>query len=364
MKILYDHQIYLIQNFGGISRYFNELMNIANPHIEIERIEPSLFNIIDEPLDSSFLSRAGRFVERKLGVSKPAREAFPVKASVKLESGDFDILHPTYYDPYFLDKTKKPFVLTVHDMIHEVFKEGFSISDPTTHNKVILCKEAKKIIAVSDKTKGDLMSILNIPEDKIVVTHLASDFHLVIPSRPSLPAQLGKYILFVGNRGGYKNFYFMVIALSNLLKNDSELKLLCTGHPFSQDEISFFDNFGIKEQVVNAYLKDDKELAWCYQNAELFIFPSLYEGFGLPILEAFASNCPVVSSNGGSLPEVGGDAALYFDPKSIADIQATVKQVLYSKDIKASLIAKGSHQAKKFSWDRCRMDTLAVYQSM
>jgi len=154
------------------------------------------------------------------------------------------------------------------------------------------------------------------------------------------------------------------MALSAILKNDKDIQLLCTGHPFSDEELSFFKDFGIEKQVISIYLENDGGLAWAYQNAELFIFPSLYEGFGLPLLEAFASSCPVVSSTGGSLPEVGGNAALYFDSKNALEMQHAVYSCLYDPAVKADLIAKGKKRLMDFSWDKCRAETLSVYRSV
>ena len=109
---------------------------------------------------------------------------------------------------------------------------------------------------------------------------------------------------------------------------------------------------------------NDQELAWAYQHAELFIFPSLYEGFGFPVLEAFAKGCPVIASNGGSIPEVGGDGALYFNPKNIKEIREVAGQVLYNKALKKELVEKGAAVFKKFNWEKCRQQTIEVYRSL
>jgi glycosyltransferase involved in cell wall biosynthesis len=281
-----------------------------------------------------------------------------------LKSSAFDILHPTYYDKYFLEYTSKPFVLTVYDMIHEIYTEYFSLQDPITKNKKILCDKASRIIAISEQTKQDLIDIFKIPEEKIDVTLLASDFGSVSLVKPIIQREMKKYILFVGNREGYKNFYFTVIALVDILLGDKNIELLCTGRPFTKDEITFLSNFGVQDRVYNIYLNNDNELAWIYANAELFIFPSLYEGFGFPLLEAFANECPVVSSSGGSLPEVGGDAALYFNPKSTREIQDATANVLYNSATRTQLIGKGEKQLAKFTWDKCRTETVEVYKKV
>jgi len=361
MKVLYDHQIFVAQKFGGISRYFNELMQIKNDGVLIEKINPDLFISNEPELKYDLLSRGVRYVKRKAGLERKEVKKFPEEAAIMFNKNGYDVFHPTYYDPYFLELNKKPFVLTVYDMIHEIYKEYFPMSDRVTHNKRLLCQKATQIIAISEKTKEDLVELFKIPTEKVHTIPLASSFDQVIPVQPANSENLTNYILFTGARGIYKNFYYSVIALADLLKADKNLQLLCSGHEFSHDELQFFKDLGIARQVYHIFLKNDQELAWAYQNAKVFIFPSLYEGFGFPMLEAFASKCPVVASTGGSLPEVGGKAALYFNPKSSKQIQDAAVKALYDNATRSDLIAEGEKQFKKYSWDKCRAETINVY---
>jgi len=367
MKVLYDHQIFFEHSFGGINRYFNELKLLKKEGVEVESIDPELLRrtTLHLLLKSNYklFSRGKRFLRRKLGLEEINEFAkLPREVSSIFSESKFDIFHPTYYNPYFLDFTNKPFVLTVHDMIHEIYKEYFPLIDSTSRDKLLLCKKASQIVTVSQKTKEDLLDIFKLPADNIHTVPLASSFADVMPSRPRDAEQLTNYILFVGNRNNYKNFYYATTALAEILKSDKHLTILCTGVPFKKQELQFFEDLGIQNQMRHIYLKDDGELAWVYQNAELFIFPSLYEGFGFPLLEAFASECPVISSNGGSLPEVGGDAALYFDPKKIKQIQDAAATVLYDTDVRNKLIAKGKERYKQFSWEKFRAETRKIYE--
>lgn len=365
MRILYDHQIFVAQKFGGISRYYSEIMKLGDENIKISSIDPEFFTPKPLEFNTDLISRGSRFIKRKIGITNQKQVTqFPENVVDLLTNGDFDVFHPTYYDPYFFDHTNKPFVLTVYDMIHEIYKEYFSLSDRTSQNKLLLCHKANQIIAISQKTKDDLLNLFNISEQKVHVIPLASNFHNVEPVEPKNSKSLKKYILFVGTRHIYKNFYFPLYALSELLKVDEHLQVLCTGHPFTNDELQFFKDLGVQDQVKHIYPHNDNELAWLYRNAALFIFPSLYEGFGFPMLEAFASGCPVISSTGGSLPEVGGDAALYFDPKCKIGIQEAAHKVLYSDSVRADLIAKGNLQYQKFSWRKCREETLSIYKKV
>lgn len=365
MKILYDHQIFAIQKFGGISRYFNELMKVSEIGVEIETIDPELFiNYARIPvLKQDLLSRGVRYLKRRIIYeSNLETKKFPIEIKNKISNASFDLFHPTYYDPYFLEYTKKPFVLTVYDMIHEIYKEFFDLNDKTSHYKRLLCEKADQIIAISETTKKDLIEILNVPEEKVHAIPLASSFDSVLPRMPENVADLNKYILFTGNRNRYKNFYFSLYALADILKSDNDLQLLCTGPVFSADELLFFKDLGILEKVKHLYLKNDEELAWVYRNAALFIFPSLYEGFGFPLLEAFASDCPVISSPCGSLKEVGENAPLYFNPKDLKDIQSKAIEALYNNTVRSQMINNGRAQFQKFNWEKLRMQTLEVYK--
>lgn len=360
MRILFDHQVYTKQKFGGISRYFNELKKITENEVEVDDCIP-----VEIPMKFDLYSKGIRYIKIKAGVKKKEiKEEAPVEMRDKILLDKFDIFHPTYYETYFLELTKKPFVLTVFDMIHEIYKEYFDLSDPTSERKRLLCKKASAIITISENTKRDLIDIFNIPAEKIHAIPLASDFDKVISGKPANAEGFEKYILYTGTRWGYKNFYFPVIALSEILKNDKSLLLVCTGHAFQDAELHFFKELGIAGQVKHIYLENDKELAWAYQNASLFIFPSLYEGFGFPLLEAFASNCPVMAARCGSLPEVGGNAVLYFDPKNMKEIKEAAHKILYDINLRNVLIENGKEQFKKYSWDRCRMQTAEVYKSV
>lgn len=366
MKILLDHQIFVAQKFGGISRYFNELMITNEERINFDRIDPDLFtyNIEKKTYNNDLASRGIRYIKKKAGISRKEeyQSKFPLEALDKFSANNFDLFHPTYYDPYFLELSNKPFVLTVYDMIHEIYKEYFPSHDRTSHNKKLLCEKANHVIAISEKTKEDLISIFQIPAEKITTIHLASNFANVLPKKPTNIDGVDNYILFIGNRGLYKNFYLPIIALSEILRSDTTLSILCSGNPFSFDELQFFKDYHIEKQIHHVYLSGDNELAWAYSNALFFIFPSLYEGFGFPILEAFACNCPVISSTGGSLPEVAGDAALYFDPKNYLQIQQAAYNILNDTKLKLSLISNGQKQLKKFSWGECRGKTFEVYK--
>ncbi|WP_446011744.1 glycosyltransferase family 4 protein [Candidatus Electrothrix sp.] len=380
MNILYDHQIFMLQRFGGISRYYFELLQAAdklyrpsvevryhiNHYIEdIKKSESYPWNCEESFGGRSFTGKGifCRFLERFTGGTDPWKEnCLQIKKALHNEK--IHVFHPTYYNDYYFNWIGEiPSVITVYDMIHELFPDNFMDDFSTVELKKRAIFKAKHIIAISENTKKDIVEIYGIPEEKISVIHLASNLNCYQSGKPPAPVA-ERYILYVGMRSGYKNFYFFLRAVADLLKTDESLHLVCTGNPFDKKEMWFIDSLGIRrEQILQLFVSDD-DLAYLYKNALLFAFPSLYEGFGLPVLEAFQYGCPTVLSRTGSLPEVGGDAALYYDPKSIGEIRETVKNVIYNEQLRNSYIQKGYSRLKAFSWDKTRKKTAEVYEKI
>nr|WP_279346982.1 glycosyltransferase family 1 protein [Gramella sp. AN32] len=280
--------------------------------------------------------------------------------NAQLNKLDYDVFHPTYYDNYFLNSLKKPFVLTVHDMIHEKYPEYFGTS-PDSINKRRLCDVADRIIAISETTKKDIIDIFGTSGDKIKVIHHATNFQSIQSLKPPFNYEEKEYLLFTGNRNAYKNFLTFLIAVAPLLNKNKNLILICTGSGFNDIEKKWINDLQLNHGVKHYYCSNDNELVYLYQNAKCFVFPSLYEGFGLPLLEAFAGKCPVVSSSGGSLKEIAGDAAVYFDPKDIKSIRNSIYKVISDKGLQEELIKAGENRLNGFSWEKCRKETMDLY---
>jgi glycosyltransferase involved in cell wall biosynthesis len=161
----------------------------------------------------------------------------------------------------------------------------------------------------------------------------------------------------------YKNFYFLLQCAQSLLQANRDLKIVCVGAGFNEKEQAYFRDLGIANQVLQ-YNASDAALANLYQHATAFVYPSLYEGFGMPLLEAFQMNCPVITSQASSLPEVAGDAAYYIDPKSTASIRGALQTLLTHEGVRQDLIQKGKVQLKKFSWQTTAHKTFELYKSL
>lgn len=369
MRLLIDPQIFTTQEFGGISRYFTELCVRFKEEEDIDLHFPVLYTDNIYYLNSSFyptsyqnknkfLIRYGTlfraFLPRKL---KKKNKEHSIKL---LQQQSFDLFVPTYYDPYFLLHLKqKPFVLTVHDMIHELYPQYFEDDPDTMHNKKQLIFEAKRIIAVSENTKNDILSIYpEISEDKIDVVHLAHQFSDSVAVPIGLPSH---YILFVGNRSLYKNFTFFITAISQLFHQFNDLHLVCAGgNEFDEGELSLFEEFGISSRIIQQNFKDS-ELKAYYENARCFVFPSEYEGFGIPILEAMSAGCPVILTNNSSFPEIAGDAGIYFELNDHADLRQKVSEIWNNGDLRAEYQEKGHLQTQNFTWEKTASETIKVY---
>jgi len=282
-----------------------------------------------------------------------------------ISKGDYDIFHPTYYDPYFLDfLNEKPFVLTIHDMIHEIFPEIFPLKDKISERKKLLTQRASKIIAVSENTKRDIMRILGIDEGKIEVIYHANSLKISKDVKTINIKIPEKYILFIGSRRGYKNFDLFIDAVSPLINEDNELNIVCAGGgDFNKIEIEKFRSLKIRDKLFY-FSGSDSILACLYQKAIAFVFPSLYEGFGIPILESFACGCPVIVSNTSSLTEVAEEAAIYFDPNDKLSILNSIQKVIYNDILSKQLINKGIERVKEFSWEKTADKTKKIYEGV
>jgi len=354
MKILYDHQIFSLQKYGGASRYFYELLKRGNGLFDYEVTGLYSENIYSKALELHKDFPVKAMFRGKQRIIDLCNKSNAIK---KMKTGNYDVIHSTLYEPYILKNSKKPVVITVHDMIHEIFPEYFGVNNIYSNNKKNMILKANKINVDSYATKNDVLRFFPQVEKKISIIYLACSTDIL-----GSIIEKENYILFIGQRGLHKNFNNFAKAVTPLLCKYN-LRLLCTGNPFNEDEITMFRELNIQDKVSCKFIEEE-EIGALYAKAIAFVFPSLYEGFGIPMLEAFSSGCPVIASNRGSLPEVGGDAAIYFDPYSIDNIRSVIDNVLTSPTLQKELALKGWEQVKKFSWDRCVSETANVYKSL
>jgi glycosyltransferase involved in cell wall biosynthesis len=366
MRIAYDHQIFGWQRFGGISRYIFE---VANHLAEAEG--NSIDCHIVSPLHvNDYLRRASSKL-KVTGIHAPAvrktgrlyRFVNKTLAPSILRTWRPDILHETYYSKNAIAPRGCKTVLTVHDMIHELYPQYFASWDPTREEKSKAVARADHIICVSENTRRDLMRLLDVPGEKISVVH--HGFALAPGETADLPLPRRPFFLFVGSRGGYKNFDLLLEAYAEKpnIKDNYDL-IAFGGGSFNTHEKELIHRLGLTELQVRQFGGDDSILGPLYKQASFFVYPSLYEGFGIPPLEAMNFECPVVCSNTSSIPEVVGDAAFLFDPHDAISIANAIETVAGDPSLQADLKRRGKDRLNSFSWRRCAAETLAVYSKV
>lgn len=360
MKILFSNDIFLGQKFGGISNYFMNLINKL-PQDEV-KLMPMVY------CDNVYLKASGyksNWLFQMLKLPKIIDLIHKIYKFVIIKYGRYDIFHPTYYSNYMvnhLPKNKK-LILTVHDMIHEKFPQFFESSAMEYQCKQKLCERADLILAISETTKRDIIDIFKIQPDKIKVIYLATDFKVMDKISNFVNWLPEKYILFVGNRGRYKNFNWMLKNIAKVLI-EQKIKLLVIGSKFSTKEMQLINEYNIANLVIQNNVTESYLLQEIYSKAQLFIFPSLYEGFGIPILEAFASKVPILLPNISCFPEIASDAAVYYEADNEVDFCDKVSKLLQEQDLRLKLINSGVERLEQFSWAKTANQTYQAYQDL
>lgn len=366
LKILYDYQVFAAQTYGGVSRLFYELIKHLADNNEIELLLFHGLYINRFPL-RDFKQKAAFYFGQKIAafphisvLLKPINQVlFNVFANKPV-----DIYHPTGYSSIVYNWRKSPVVLTINDMIPELFPQDFRDIRSRLEIKRKCIERADKLITISKTTKQDLLRFYKMDETKISVIY------------PGAPAENGKYkpcepykhhkpyILYVGTRKqGYKNFDNLLMGYAISKKIHDEFDLICFGGPdFSKSE---YDLISLLDCLDNVYhiTGNDRELAKLYKGASGFVYPSLYEGFGLPPLEAMTYGCPVMAGHVPVIQEVLGDAAIYFEPREPEAIASVMESTLFDGTLRLKLIEKGINQVKKYSWNHMAVETFDLYKS-
>lgn len=277
---------------------------------------------------------------------------------------------PTHYAPRF---SPIPTAISVMDMSFifypELFlkKDLYQLTNWTKYSVI----NASAVFTISNSSKDDIIKTYRIESKKVHVTYPGIKIQgskIKDKNMDELKKKFGikeDFILFVGTLQPRKNIEKLVEAFS-LIKGQEELQLVIVGKRGWQYEeiLRSPKKYGVENKVKFLDFVEENDLSILYKNAVCFVLPSLYEGFGLPVLEAMKNGCPVLTSNVSSLPEAGGDAALYFDPNSAEDIARQIERVLKDEKLRASMIEKEKAQVKKFSWEKTAAKTLKVLESL
>jgi glycosyltransferase involved in cell wall biosynthesis len=359
MKIFYDGYIFACQKYGGINRLFLEL---ARQLLVFNDAEMCLYGFPD-----NIINKYGIYGVPKISWLVKHISATLLPMSVRRFNPD--IYHTSYYRiPNGIPGKK---VITVYDMIYEIYPDMFNNSQEIIRCKRTALFNADLVIVISENTQNDVLRYYNIPRDKIKVCHLAAgtifkdiatlqqETHLIrkFSAKP--------YLLFVGQRRGYKNFISLLKAYSIWIMN-KDFDLVCVGgeENWDEKENAIIKKSGISRSVIKIGSVNDKRLRSFYSSASAFICPSLYEGFGIPILEAMACGTPVVLSNTSSMPEVAGEAALYFKPDSPDELLLALNRIVDDSALRQDLRSRGIERSKIFSWEKMAKEIYCVYKKL
>ncbi|UNM21772.1 glycosyltransferase family 4 protein [Pseudomonas sp. ArH3a] len=364
MRVAFDHQIFCLQNYGGISRYFSriaEQMAVTGNEVGIFSPLHRNFYLQDLPEGIVHGRKAEQYPPRTTRLALIYNHLLGHNA---MRAWRPQVAHETYFSRFSAVPKGCPVVLTVYDMIHELYPENFSARDQTTQLKRRAVERADHVICISQSTRQDLMRLFAVPESKLSVVHLGFEQFKRASQEVAGPSTK-PYLLYVGSRHGYKNFLGLLdaVASSHRLKADFDI-VAFGGGAFSASELEHAQQLGFSAGQLRQVGGDDAVLGQLYEGAKAFVYPSLYEGFGLPPLEAMAHDCPVISSGTSSMPEVIGDAGVLFDPLNGDEMAGAIERVVYSDNEIARLVELGHERLKHFSWQRCTQETLAIYQSL
>jgi len=354
-----DEQIFAIQPYGGISRLFAELTRqyLTDPElgVDLDPLQAPIVNryILDDPALTSRLQVRG------------ARNQWMALAWYfsHLERRRADVVHTTFYLPHGLSSargTKR--VVTVYDMIPERLPNTRRRLDLLTLKRRYI-ESADHVICISQATKNDLLEIYGAYETPTTVVHLGVDtrFNPDVPRVPGFPE---KYVLFVGHRGQYKDASTLMRAFAQIAGDFPEHQLLFAGGGnVTKEERALLNALGIQGRTLQ-YDLPDETMPSAYAHAAAFAFPSRFEGFGLPVLEAMACGTPTALASGTSLPEVGGSAARYFRPGDHLELAEQLATILCDPEEAHRMAMAGIEHARGFTWNRTAQQTADVYRQV
>lgn len=352
---------------SGIGRCLREIIREI---ISIERnIEISLYGNFDDYrryLEEYSVSGSKIiFREDKTSIYSIGEQVIGSMISLKDKSSDV-FYYPHYNLPFIVNKNS---VFTIHDFTQFKFPEYFGKNKVKIARLVLnnAVKKAKKIIAVSKSTLYDFYYYF--PEYKgkaeVIYNSVSKKFKVLEDKEKRdflVKNKFGRYILFIGNNKPHKNISGLINSFARIKKEFEGFKLVIISSGFTPDALLVEDK--IKEDIFVVDEASDDELAYYYNCAFMFILPSFYEGFGLPVIEAMACGCPVITSNVSSLPEVGGNAVLYVNPYDIDSFTNGIRKLISNSNLRNNLIKKGTDRAKLFSWENTAGKYLEVFRNI
>lgn len=364
-RVLLDNIIFNLQEYGGISNYwFNLLQKSQNDN--------NIFYFEDNFLNKNYYRKLielpdERIVKDKNIVPLKIKRYLPIRNIDK----SFDVFHSSYYR-YSKGNIKN--VTTVYDFMYEKFLNKYNLKR-VVHSlqKYLAIKNSNYIISISKNTLDDMLRFFPGFKNKkmrVIYLGISDDFYPLEKKNDFIIIQNHKlydnsYFFYFGNREGYKNFGLLIKAYSNLIKNNKNIPKLVVagGGSFNKEEMKLLKEKEVLTNTLKLKKIDNNELNLLYNYCSGFIYPSLYEGFGMPVLEAMQAGAPVICSNSSSIPEVAGEAAIYIDPYNVFELEKALLGLL-DNSARIDLIYLGHKQSRKFFWDKMYRETLEIYNTL
>jgi glycosyltransferase involved in cell wall biosynthesis len=360
VRVFYDHQVTSLQDAGGVSRYFFQLIQSL---MQSGGVAPDLLLGLEHsvvPFRS--LPRPARVTAIR-GSLRPGYQRYAINEAITALAaplrGKYDIYHATYQRllPYVRHRAV---VVTHHDSTPERYPQLFPDAAAIHARLSKLYAAADRIICISESSRRDLLQFHSIDPAKTEVIHHG---FTPLPEAELLSTDFnGKpFLLYVGARSAYKNFPVVLEALAQ--QRDPSLCLLVLGGgAFTDSENSQIKRLELGGRIQLIPRATDAQLSAAYKSATLFIYPSLYEGFGFPPLEAMQAGCPAIVSRTSALPEICGDAAFYFDTENSEGLASLIESVRGDEAFRLSKRDAGFAQVRRYSWEKAAAETLAVYR--
>lgn len=375
MKIGFDGKR-IFHNFRGLGNYSRNLVEgILNFHLENE------VYLFTTPFHDERAQNWAKdhpkaqiiFPKSKVFQTFPALwRSFYLSNEIK--KFDLDIFHGLSHElPFFVDQLKCKKVVTIHDLIYKRFPNFFSPIDRKIYDLkyAYSCKKSDLIIAICEQTRRDLIDLMGIQPKKIEVAYqscnpiftkqLSTEEKNIFRKKYNLPEN---YILFVGALEPNKNALNLVKAFANIRSKGLSLVVVGKGKSYKEQILREINSLGIKENVIFYDFVSTQDLPGMYQMAKVFVFPSFFEGFGIPIIEALFSKTPVVTTKGHCFPEAGGPSTLYVDPTNPLEISQAIKKVLENPKLSQEMVERGWEYVQRFSWDRTTQKIVEIYKTL
>ena len=363
MKVLFDYPAFVMQPFGGVSRVIYET---ARHGMLREKTECSVWaglhqNYAIESLSNEFPGS----VHGKRIVEKFAKQRLLMPLNSQLFTGyasryQPDICHYSFFmTPRVPARTKT--VITVHDLINELFPQHYSKHDKQAEYRRRALQKVDGVVCVSEHTKNDFLKLYDFDDEKVIVAYNGNSLSQIKPIPPRLK---DPYFLYVGSRNGWRKNFDILCRSFSAGGFPMHYKLVCFGDkPFSEAEKSRFQQLKIEDRILS-FSGNDEELAGYYSNALALVYPSRYEGFGLPPIEAMGFGCPVIASDAPPMPEIIQNNGLFFDPESCDTLTSCMKKITKNSEENNELRLGGMKRAAVFNWYKSCEKVFTFYEKL